>query len=102
MDEIKIQLETLLIIVLSVLFIILVTIRAVRNLQWVRFGEAFGKQGEELLKDYAYLSEHGLTCRLEQGLPTGKLLKPLAKNLDDRVALFVHRKDAAKARELLQ
>ncbi|WP_214698311.1 MULTISPECIES: hypothetical protein [unclassified Exiguobacterium] len=94
--------ETLLIIVLAILFIILVTIRTIRNLKWVRFGEAFGKQGEELLADYHYLTEREITCRIEQGLPTGKLLKPLAKNLDDRVALFVHRDDAAKARELLK
>ncbi|MGI1821050.1 hypothetical protein ACRPK6_02525 [Exiguobacterium sp. TRN 1102] len=94
--------ETLLIIVLAILFLILVSIRTIRNLKWVRFGEAFGKQGEELLGDYHYLTEQGITCRVEQGLPTGKLLKPLAKNLDDRVALFVHRDDAAKARELLK
>lgn len=94
--------ETVFIIILAVLFIILVTIRTIRNLKWVRFGEAFGKQGEELLGDYHYLTEHGINCRVEQGLPTGKLLKPLAKNLDDRVALFVHREDAAKAKELLK
>lgn len=90
------------ILVLAILFVILVTVRTIRNLRWVRFGEAFGKQGEELMEDYSYLTDHGITCRLEQGLPTGKLLKPLAKNLDDRVALFVHRDDAVRARQLLK
>lgn len=90
------------IIALGTLFVILVTIRTIRNLQWVRFGEAFGKQGEELLEDYTYLIEKGITCRIEQGLPTGRLFKPLAKNLDDRVALFVHKNDEQKARQLLK
>lgn len=94
--------ETILIIALGTLFVILVTIRTIRNLQWVRFGEAFGKQGEELLEDYTYLIEKGITCRIEQGLPTGRLFKPLAKNLDDRVALFVHKNDEQKARQLLK
>ncbi|WP_236636152.1 hypothetical protein [Exiguobacterium sp. SH0S1] len=96
------MLETILIIALGALFVILVTIRTIRNLRWVRFGEAFGKQGEELLEDYTYLTEKGVTCRIEQGLPTGRLFKPLAKNLDDRVALFVHRNDEKKAKELLK
>lgn len=96
------MLETILIIALGTLFVVLVTIRTIRNLRWIRFGEAFGKQGEQLLEDYTYLTEKGLTCRIEQGLPTGRLFRPLAKNLDDRVALFVHRTDAAKARELLK
>ncbi|MCT4781758.1 hypothetical protein NQG63_00770 [Exiguobacterium himgiriensis] len=94
--------RTLLIVILGALFLILVTVRTIRNLRWIRFGEAFGKQGEALLEDYAYLSEKGIECRVEQGLPTGRLFRPLAKNLDDRVALFVHRKDAAAARKLLQ
>ncbi|WP_240544487.1 hypothetical protein [Exiguobacterium algae] len=97
-----IEIKTIFILTLAALFVILVAIRTVRNLRWIRFGEAFGKQGEELLKDYEYLIEHGITCRVEQGLPTGKLMRPLAKNLDDRVALFVHRQDAAKARDLLK
>jgi len=96
------NLETILIIVLGITFVVLVSIRAVRNLQWVRFGEAFGKQGEALLDDYTYLTEQGITCRVEHGLPTGRLFRPLAKNLDDRVALFVHRKDEQKARQLLK
>lgn len=93
--------ENLLIISLAVLFIVIVAVRTIRNLRWVRFGEAFGKQGEDLLEDYLYLKEKGITCRVEQGLPTGPFLKPLAKNLNDRVALYVHRKDATAARDLL-
>jgi len=97
-----VDLQTLLIVVLAILFVITVTIRTIRNLRWVQFGEAFGKKGEDLLDDYAFLTEHGITCRVEHGLPTGRLLKPLAKNLDDRVALYVSREDAEKARALLQ
>ncbi|WP_034815220.1 hypothetical protein [Exiguobacterium alkaliphilum] len=94
--------RTLMIVVLGTLFVILVAVRTIRNVRWVRFGEAFGKQGEALLEDYAYLTEKGIECRVEQGLPTGRLFRPLAKNLDDRVALFVHRKDEAAARKLLK
>ncbi|WP_024370219.1 hypothetical protein [Exiguobacterium sp. ZOR0005] len=102
MDIVWNDLKTVMILALGALFVILVTIRTIRNVRWVRFGEAFGKQGESLLEDYAYLIEKGIECRVEQGLPTGRLFRPLAKNLDDRVALFVHRKDEAAARELLK
>lgn len=93
--------KTLLIITLLIIFVVVVVIRTRRNMQWVSFGEEFGKKGEQLVLDYEYLLEHDIVCRIERGLPVNRLLRPLAKNLDDRVALYVHKNDVDRAKQLL-